>query len=151
MVLLSGDATKEEGSKSIASGLACATIMTERSRKTLSHGQESATIVKERSEEMRICASEIAFDSKTNALECFGVVEIAMSGRAIKGKDIRIELGAEQAVCIIQESLQPQNIKLPNQPPLQTPVSGTPAASASAEPTADKGAPVAPPPGAAGR
>jgi hypothetical protein len=38
-----------------------------------------------------------------------------------------------------------------NQPPLRMPVSGTPAASASAEPTADRGAPVAPPPGIAGR
>jgi hypothetical protein len=39
----------------------------------------------------------------------------------------------------------------PNQPPLRMPVSSTPAASASAEPTADRGAPVAPPPGIAGR
>jgi len=40
---------------------------------------------------------------------------------------------------------------MPNQPPLRTPGSGTPAASASAKATADKGAPVAPPSGAAGR
>jgi TonB family protein len=38
-----------------------------------------------------------------------------------------------------------------NQPPLRMPVSGTPAASASAKATADRGAPVAPPPGIAGR
>jgi hypothetical protein len=38
-----------------------------------------------------------------------------------------------------------------NQPPLQTPTSGTPAASASAKATADRGVPVAPPPGIAGR
>ena len=38
----------------------------------------------------------------------------------------------------------------PNQA-LRTPASGTPAASASAEPTADRDAPVAPPPGIAGR
>jgi len=39
----------------------------------------------------------------------------------------------------------------PNQPPLRMPVSGTPAASASAKATADRGAAVAPPPGGAGR
>ena len=39
----------------------------------------------------------------------------------------------------------------PNQPPLRMPVSGTPAASASAKATADRDAPVAPPPGIAGR
>jgi hypothetical protein len=44
-----------------------------------------------------------------------------------------------------------KQVKRANQPPLQTPTSGTPAASASAKATADKGAPVAPPPGAAGR
>ena len=43
-----------------------------------------------------------------------------------------------------------KQVKRANQPP-RTPVSGTPAASASAKATADKGAPVAPPPGAAGR
>jgi hypothetical protein len=42
-------------------------------------------------------------------------------------------------------------LREPNKPPLRMPVSGTPAASASAEATADRGAPVAPPPGAAGR
>jgi len=38
-----------------------------------------------------------------------------------------------------------------NKPPPQTPTSGAPATSAFARPTADRGAPVAPPPGAAGR
>ena len=40
--------------------------------------------------------------------------------------------------------------RMANQPPLQTPTSSTPAASASAKATADKGAPVAPARGAAG-
>jgi len=51
--------------------------------------------------------------------------------------------------CVLNENGNME--RPPNQPPLQTPVSGTPAASASAEPTADKGAPVAPPPSIAGR
>jgi len=49
-----------------------------------------------------------------------------------------------------EESIKLMKEESPN-PPLQTPTSGTPAASASAEATADRGAPVAPPPGAAGR
>ena len=39
----------------------------------------------------------------------------------------------------------------PNPPPVQTPTSGTPAAASSAEATEVRGAPVAPPSGAAGR
>jgi hypothetical protein len=39
----------------------------------------------------------------------------------------------------------------PNKAPLRMPVSGTPAAASSAEATEARGAPVAPPPGIAGR
>jgi hypothetical protein len=42
-------------------------------------------------------------------------------------------------------------IRGPNQPALQTPTSGTPAAASSAEVTEARGAPVAPPPGTASR
>jgi hypothetical protein len=51
----------------------------------------------------------------------------------------------------LQAVLDKQKPSQPNKPPPRMPVSGTPAASASAKATADRGAPVAPPPGASGR
>lgn len=103
-VLLTGKVTKKEGAKSIASGLASATIMKYRSKEIL--------------EEMRIRASEIVFDAKMNSLECVGSVEIVINGKTIKGSDLRVELGAEQAACFFID--QAEAIDRPNKPPLAT-------------------------------
>jgi hypothetical protein len=112
-VFLSGKITKKEGAKSIASGLASATIVKQRSEKTQNGGQGN-----ESSDEMLIRASEIVFDAKTNSLACVGMVEITASGRTIKGKDVTVEFGDLQAGCVLID--QAKAIDLPNKPPPAT-------------------------------
>jgi hypothetical protein len=123
-VLLAGKVTKKEGSKSIASGLASATIMKERSEETPNGGQKNATRTEEILEEMRIRASEIVFDSKMNSLECAGSVEIVTNGKTIKGSAIRVELGTGQAACVLID--QAKAIDRSNKPPPAMPGEASP-------------------------
>ena len=67
---------------------------------------------------------------------------IANKAAPLRGKD---EIDLEELRKIRNEK------SAVTQPSLRTPASGTPAASASAEATADRDAPVAPPSGAGGR
>jgi hypothetical protein len=120
-VSLTGKVTKKEGTKSIASGPAIAWIEEERVEMRGASEKKNQTVEKN-SKEMQIRAPEIIFDSKMNSLECAGLVEITISGRTIKGRDIKVELGAIQATCFLQEFEHAKAIDLSNKPPQGTPV-----------------------------
>jgi hypothetical protein len=72
-------------------------------------------------------------------------------GHLVQGEDkFEYDFPHELFVAIVTPLMIQRRISLANQPPLRMPVSVTPTASASAKATADRGAPVAPPPGIAG-
>lgn len=50
-------------------------------------------IIKESGNQTVITAAEISFDPTTNVVRCVGDTAVTAGGRAVKGKDIAIELG----------------------------------------------------------
>jgi hypothetical protein len=123
VVSLTGKVTKKEGTKSIASGPAIASIEDERVEIRGASDKKNQTVEKN-SEEMQIRASEITFDSKMNSLECVGSVEIVTNGKTIKGSAIRVELGTGQAACVLID--QAKAIDRSNKPPPAMPGEASP-------------------------